>query len=492
VAARPKGDDSGEIKETEFDITYSDPSTATHWVRSGQASFGFNEDAGGYMSCLFPTREGGQPDRCDSLIGDPNLGVPDYGRGWQSTFRDGLHSGRYNPTQAGFNDSHGTPADLSRGESCGGPGGRVTIAPYRMPIFSNSSYDWVENEDYAPDEYKEDGEDSDKDAIDESLRSQLDEVKSEWSYTGFYEDGSETVYANVGLLRHVYQVDFAHEADALLQFGAEGRKDNGKSVIDTRAIPLDLAPDATAPASLQGRQIATAEDLASGTFGYSGRVRWSFDYHHVLWLDKDGLLQEDLADVCREKVLVQVGEDQYSELYEGDPNSQMGGDPDDFQGSSDLPLMILSSGGLDELETADAVALYMPENRCNAQQVVGVDTHTGEEVYTQDRRTRVVFSANRRACKTDTDNATRLIWKDPEGIEEDRYIENDQTNIAIRIYQLGMLNPVNAPEGVFERFRMDTRILTGTPAEILAAVRQLEESRDADEISCEIRPSCEG
>ncbi|MCK4827447.1 hypothetical protein KA005_67585 [bacterium] len=35
-----------------------------------------------------------------------------YGRGGQSAMRDQLRSGRYNPTQAGFNETLGTPSEI--------------------------------------------------------------------------------------------------------------------------------------------------------------------------------------------------------------------------------------------------------------------------------------------------------------------------------------------------------------------------------------------
>jgi hypothetical protein len=153
--------------------------------------------------------------------------------------------------------------------------------------------------------------------------------------------------------------------------------------------------------------------------------------------------------------------------------------------------MILSSGGIDEVDTADAVALYLPENRCNQQHVVGWDPDTGETVYTQDRRTRVLFSANRLACRTGTDKAERLFWEDPEGIRPNRYAENDFTAIAIRQYQLGLLNPSTTPMGLIERMRMDVRLLFGTPTEILAAVHELQEMSEIDPESCEVTPTCE-
>jgi hypothetical protein len=490
----PGGPDDGDFTETptsEFDLVYSDPSRTTHWVRSRRTSFGFTDLGGGVMSCILPNQTEGLPDRCDSLPRDANLVAPDFGKSWQATMRDSQHRGRHNPTQAGYDDSYGVPVDVSMGESCDGEGGRMYIAPFRMAIFSNSKYDWVQNEDIATDGYKEDDDNTDNDGVDETGLSQLDEVESEFNFTGYYEDASDRVTADVAVLRHMFQADFRRDPDAIFQFGEGGVMDNGVSALNPSAVPRDLAPDAGGHELLQGPQVATPEDYATTNLSYSGRVRYSFRHNNVLWVDARGEWQEDEVVECEKKVLVQYGEDRFHELYDKNPDGKMGGDPDDFAGQTETPLMILSSGGIDEVDTADAVALYLPENTCNQQHVVGWDPDTGETVYTQDRRTRVLFSANRRACRTGTDKDERLIWEDPEGIRPSRYAENDQTNIAIRLYQLGLLNPSATPEGLIERMRMDVRLLVGTPSEILKAVTELQAMSEIDPESCEVTPTCE-
>jgi predicted small lipoprotein YifL len=480
-------DDWTEPREAEFALTYTDPTAATEWITSGNFSFGFNENGGGMMSCILPDLGEGHPERCDSLAGDPNLVAPGYGRGWQLALRDDLHSNRYNPTQGGFKDNYGTPTSLALGASCGGPGGRVYIAPYRLPIYMNHLFDWVEHEDIESDGYSDDNGNSDNDAVVESGISQLDEVRSEWRYTAYYEDQSNQVTADVAIIRHVFQTDYRHPPDAIHQFSGAGLLDNGNPVLDLDGIWLDLAPDEGAPASLQGPQVATPLDLASGIFAYSGRVRWSFGYDHALWIDNSGRWQEDEVIVCNEKTLVQIGEDQFTDLYDGNPDGRLGGNPANFNGQSNLPLLVVSTGGKSEVETANAVGLYLPENECNIQQTVGWNVTTGEEVYSQDRRGRVMVYAKHSAC---TDPPTKLMWSDPDGVLPDVYSEDDHTNLAFRVFTLGLLNPDTAPEGVIERFRMDLRILFGTPSEILAAVQELEAGLSSQTVNCEITPSC--
>jgi len=403
------------------------------------------------------------------------------------SFRDGLHENRYNPTQAGYSDSWGTPARLGLGTSCGGPGGRLYVAPYRLPIYSNHKYDWVENEEVTGDGYTDDDGSTDNDDIDESGRSQLDEVRSEWNYSAYYEDSSDEVTADVAMLRHVYRTDFRHAPDAIHQFSGTGLLDNGQPVLDEDAIWMDMAPDDGAHALLQGAQVATPLDLASGIFGYSGRVRWSFGYHNTLWVDTAGQWQEGDLLQCEEKIQIQIGEDQFTDLYDGNANSVLGGNPANYTGQSNLPLLLLSTGGADDVETADAVGFYLPGNECNTRQTVGWDPLTGDEVYSQDRRGRVVFSGNHRACGQPE---TKLLWSDPDELLPDVRTENNQTNVTIRIMTLGMMNPDTAPGGVIERFRLDVRILFGTPAAILAAVEELEGGMTSEMVSCDVTPSC--
>ena len=80
-------------------VSTSDPSVVTHRLKIGDIEIGFSDQGGGYLNYLD--------------VGDgKNIVSARYGRGWQGSLRDELHSGRYNPTQAGFTDFAGTPVTL--------------------------------------------------------------------------------------------------------------------------------------------------------------------------------------------------------------------------------------------------------------------------------------------------------------------------------------------------------------------------------------------
>jgi len=86
-------------------IVPSDPSVTTDTLRSGELVLGINSNGGGVINYLY-------------LPGTGNIFGPQsvkYGRSGQSAMRDALHGGRYNPTQAGFNETLGTPCTVKKG-----------------------------------------------------------------------------------------------------------------------------------------------------------------------------------------------------------------------------------------------------------------------------------------------------------------------------------------------------------------------------------------
>jgi len=469
-------------------IEVANPTAVSHWLSSGDMNFGFSELGGGYLACMLPGADAELTTQCPSDLGDENLVSPGFGRGWQMATRDNQHRGRHNPTQAGFNDDYGAPASLANGVSCHGPGGRVHFAPFPLPIFGNKLFDWVENEDIIHDGYSDDGGGADNDGIDESGVDQDTEVRSEWDYTGFYEDASDLVDAEIGIVRHIFRLTYARPPDAINQFGANAVMDSGVAVYNPNAAWLDMAPDAFPPSAFSGPQLAAPEDYASGIVAYSARVRYSHNYRHMLWVGNDGAWHEESLTVCNAKKTVQVGSDQYDELYDGNPDQFKGGNPNTFAGATDFPLVILSTSGVDGVDTAHAVGAYLPASSpCNELQVVGVDSATDQVVYAQDRRTRWTMVGNRQACGADPGVAATKNMGVP---GEKVIVENDHTSFAVRLYTLGQMAPGNGLDGVHEGVRMELYLLTGTPSEIRDAVVELEASEPFADADCSIGPSC--
>lgn len=470
-------------------IEVSNPTAVTHWLSSGDTHFGINSLGGGYVSCVLQGGVVARPDQCPSSFGDDNIVSVGYGRGWQMAIRDQLHKGRHNPTQAGFRDSAGAPSEVSEGASCSGPGGRVFVAPFTLPIYSNAKNDWVENEDLVPDNFSDDGGNSDQDSIDESTLSQADEITSEWVYSALYEDASDRVTADVAIVRHLAQADYRHVPDAIYQFGEQALMIDGSSVINPKGAEwLDIAPDASAPAELQGPQIAAHDDYGTSIYSYIARARYSLGYHTMLWIDEAGQWQEELVTECDNLASLQLYGDQHLELFDGNPNSLLGGNPAGFSGMTDRPLIIRSTGGLDELDTAMAVGAYLPPTACNTKQTVGIETASGDVVYAQDRRVRYTLIANRRACGAEPGvSETKLMGVPGEEVT----VENDHTSFGLRFYSLGVLSPEKGVPGVHERMRLELYLFAGTPSAIRAAVEEMEASGLLDQGDCEVAPTCQ-
>ena len=85
-------------------IEPSDPSITTDTLHSGSLILGINSNGGGVINYL-------------SIPGTGNIFGPQsvrYGRSGQSAMRDELHDGKYNPTQAGFNETLGTKVVIEK------------------------------------------------------------------------------------------------------------------------------------------------------------------------------------------------------------------------------------------------------------------------------------------------------------------------------------------------------------------------------------------
>lgn len=117
----------------------SDFTAAQASVSSGGASLGADCNGGGYVN-YFNTGYGNFGD----LIAFP------YGRGFQTSIRDSLHSGFYNPTQAGITDGDGTPVTLSLTSSTEGPGRRINIVGHNLGLYLNPGFCFFPLSYYSP------------------------------------------------------------------------------------------------------------------------------------------------------------------------------------------------------------------------------------------------------------------------------------------------------------------------------------------------------
>jgi hypothetical protein len=165
----------------------SNSKTVTHRLKIKNVTIGFSAEGGGYINY------------CD--LGDgKNICSPFYGRGWQHSIRDFYHNHRYNPTQAGFRDHEGAPVKVIEEK------GKVIIPPFNLPLFSDPTFDFVEHEVLIKeqDKYIQRGRNTDLDGLKEKGKTGDDEIRSEFDFSGIYEDASAMVSTGIPILRHRY------------------------------------------------------------------------------------------------------------------------------------------------------------------------------------------------------------------------------------------------------------------------------------------------
>jgi hypothetical protein len=193
-------------------VKTSNPTVVTHKLKIGDLTFGFSDMGGGYLNYL---------DLGDGV----NQVSPFYGRGWQGSLRDRLHSGRYNPTQAGFHDHAGAPVKLELSET------RLTIPTFNLPLYGDPVFDFTQHEDLVPDNKRyKDKDNSDTDGLDESEVTQDDELRSEFDMDAVYENATDLAGGKIPVLRFYCRYTYARDPKSILQFGKKAKKIDGKRI----------------------------------------------------------------------------------------------------------------------------------------------------------------------------------------------------------------------------------------------------------------------
>ena len=399
-------------------VKESDPTVVTHKLKLGKITVGFSDTGGGYLNYL-------------DLGDGKNVVSPRYGRGWQGSLRDRLHSGRYNPTQAGFHDHAGAPVTLKVDKN------RLIIPKFNLPLYGDPVFDFTQHEDLVYDHkgYKDSGK-TDTDGLDEASWTQDDELRSEFDFEAIYENATELAGGAIPVLRFLCRYTYAREPKAILQFGKKARKVDGKPIIDERARVADISK------LLRGNQPATDIDLSGIIFtAYGIRLFTKTGYTTPMWYE-DGKWQS----VTRESVRGRGKEKQFDLAPSAVKKTK--------KGKSVRQPKVLASQFLlwakgANPNTSEAIALYCPmKSRVNSKSVLGLDRRTGKVKYRENRNTRsyIFFS----------------------------HVIPDQLGIRSRFLLTGMLAPEHGGPNVIEALEHETYVLFGTPAEILDAVRVLD------------------
>ncbi len=387
----------------------SDPFAVTHKFKIGGITIGVSDLGGGYLNHV-------------DLGDGKNIASGNYGRGWQGSVRDQLHSGRYNPTQAGFRDDVGAPVKVAATEHA------ITIPKFNLPLYGDPVFDFTEHEDLAPDfkGYNDNGN-SDTDGIDESKLTQDDEVRSEFDFEGIYEDATQLAGGKIPVLRFYSRYTYARPPMAIRQFGKTALLSDGKPVINETARVKDISP------AMPGAQPASDDDLSGIIFtAYGARLLADSGYTVPMWREKGAW-----------KILPELESGRGKEMEFLLPGpAEKGKSP---PVTADSEFLVLARGN--DPATSPAIALYSPSTEINTNQTLGLDQATGRVVYKEDRRTqgKILFS--------------RVI--------------PTQVDMRNRYFLTGLLAPGHGRQNVLEALQNETFILFGTPDQILGAVEAL-------------------
>jgi hypothetical protein len=374
----------------------------THEISSGGVILGISEFGGGYINKLVIPGIG---DIIQKQAGR-------YGRGGQVDFRDRLHSGRYNPTQAGFTDAAGTHCVIEN------PSPGVLVIPPRPVALWNGDhkYDFTEWENLAADPYKNDYGNSDSDGLDESnlIGKQATEITSEFDLTASYKDVRDGKNIAIPAFRFRYEFRFARApGHALKQFRKGTPVYNRSAEIDDRSV---LAPPGSHP---------SVEDALSGIILSStlrgDKAVWNPDV--VFIADETGKLTATKPMNSFQQRFLEK-----SQLLK-------------------YPLVILSNST--DPDRGPAIGYYQPYNEINIFSIVG----------RMDKDDSISYVDKRTLTSDLFGRLSRIpgMW-----------LLGARTNFT------GLLNRKETPDGVYEAIRGESYILVGTPNEVIEAARAIQ------------------
>ncbi len=390
--------------ETTPIVLESDPAYVSHTLKVKNVTIDLNDKGGGYLNYC-------------SIDDGANIVSTDYGKGWQGALRDRMHRGRYNPTQAGFTDTAGTPVDIQKIDK------KLIIPKFNMPLFGDAVFDFTQYEDLVPDSPKyRDGGNTDTDGYTEEGWTQDDEIRSEFDFQGYYEDASHLADNQSVVIRFYAEYIYAREPKAIYQFGKKARKSNGQPVLHEKGKSKDISK------TLVGNQEPTPTDLSHILFvPYGVRLTKASGYKIPMWYDNGQWHYSSLKELKGKKKKKKFSMDISQAKLKSD-------------------FLLFSTGK--NPDTSSAIALYVPESEINHHQLVGINRLTNKIAYKEDRRSEATIFFTHRTPK----------------------------QMSMRyIYTLsGMLGPHHTEENISETIRNETYILFGSPNEILKSILLLE------------------
>jgi hypothetical protein len=393
----------GGVQETYSQnvIAVSDPSITTDTLTSGELVIGVNSNGGGVINFL-------------EIPGVGNIFGPQsvlYGRSGQSAMRDGMHSGRYNPTQAGFNETLGTPCIVLNEDT------KITVPGRPLALwYGDCQWDFTEWENIGPDpSCYPDGGNSDVDELDESdlEGKQNTEVKSEFDYFGIYHDYKNKGGIDISCVRHYFEYRYVRTpGHCINQFRP------GLDIFN----PDQIHPDISSAFPV-GSHTAEPFDMSNFILSWHLRndvVNWDPKFQFIK--NNDGSWKIQSREVHVKETL--------------------------DNGDVVVPRLLIISDS-NNPNTENALGFYMPNSEFNTYETIGVDETTGLIEY-KDRRYQSI-----------------RIWDQPRRIPS-------MAVYGFKTETKGLLNRTRLPDNVYEAYRFDMFMLMGTPNEIWETINKIE------------------
>lgn len=381
-------------------IAPSDPGVTTHQLTSGNLTIGLTDSGGGIINQVILPGLGDIMDKATDM----------YGRSGQVAIRDESHGGKYNPTQAGFNETLGTQCKIIE------TGDSLTVVPRGMALWhGDGKYDFTQWENIGEDPYRMDHGNSDMDGLEETTLpgKQATEVYSEFDYFGTYENCMGKHGITTPAIRHYFEIRFIRPPGHCLKQFRDGTR-----LWNSKAVRKDISRNAPI-----GVYAGTDKDMNGLIAVWSLRhdiSKWS--YRFVYFRKRDGMWEVEKATDSIGKTVATLG---------------------------DATVFIVADS--EDSAKGIALGLYRPQSDINVNTIVGINEKTGKIIYKDNRTDKVAILVNPK--RTPTMSKYGFLGRFS-----------------------GMLNRTRLQPDVYEAFRSEFYIFSGTPQEIMDAVRLLDAS----------------
>lgn len=446
---------AGTMLKAQSIVSPSDRRQTTQHLSAGTSGFkiGITSNAGGIINeIILPNIKPGE-DFTDIMGNESDS----YGRSGQSSIRDLAHRSKYNPTQAGFNETLGTnctilvngvPATFNQSVAS-----KLTVSPFQLALWkADGDYDFTEyeagglNDSYSAVNYLADdnttpsttdqvtilgdNSNSDNDNLTEDASvTHAMEIGSPFHYFGEYENFTAKVDGVCAVIKHTFEYRFDMVPNHSMEQFRFGNIRKNAPVGEAGMPILDISQFTTVqwpknPTILPKPYTTTYKDMSHLHTPWSIRMDlnlWKPQYRHVqrvngTWETSDRTVQNLLRS------------------------------PDNVH----KQLIILSHESNSNSTSGQALGLYRPNSAINRESIIGYgadDQPLSNYEYNRSEKAEINDSYNR---------APNMSWVG--------FFHGIQA----------MVNTTALGAGRYETYRQEYYILYGTPKQIKDGVAKID------------------